>query len=111
MTGPSARRVGCGGRCVVAGGTDGSLVDVSHTGSPLTVDGKAVAFYEVYHDLTQQLRAEATISEQQKLLEAFFTQSLDGFFFMMLDRPIRWNDQADKEKLLITSSPISGSPR
>ena len=79
---------------------DGSLVDVSHTGSPLTVDGKAVAFYEVYHDLTQQLRAEATISEQQKLLEAFFTQSLDGFFFMMLDRPIRWNDQADKEKLL-----------
>src|SRR6185295_9062946 len=68
---------------------DGSLVDVSHTGSPLTVDGKAVAFYEVYHDLTQQL-----------LLEAFFTQSLDGFFFMMLDRPIRWNDQADKEKLL-----------
>src|SRR5512134_538947 len=66
---------------------DGSLVDVSHTGAPLAIDGRPVAFYEVYHDLTQQLRAEATITEQQRLLEAFFTQSLDGFFFMMLDRP------------------------
>jgi len=79
---------------------DGSLVDVSHTGAPLSMGGEAAAFYEVYHDLTQQLRAEATITEQQRLLEAFFTQSLDGFFFMMLDRPIRWDDAADKEALL-----------
>ena len=34
------------------------------------------------------------------LLELLFTQSLDGFFFMMLDEPIVWNDQADKEALL-----------
>ena len=34
------------------------------------------------------------------LLELLFTQSLDGFFFMMLDEPIEWNDQADKEQLL-----------
>ena len=33
-------------------------------------------------------------------LELFFSQSLDGFFFMMLDEPIAWNDQADKEALL-----------
>ena len=34
------------------------------------------------------------------LLELLFSQSLDGFFFMMLDEPIRWNDAADKERLL-----------
>jgi PAS domain S-box-containing protein len=34
------------------------------------------------------------------LLELLFTQSLDGFFFMILDEPIEWNDQADKEQLL-----------
>lgn len=79
---------------------DGSLVEVSHTGAPLSMGGEAAAFYEVYHDLTQQLRAEATITEQQRLLEAFFAQSLDGFFFMMLDSPIRWNEEADKEALL-----------
>jgi PAS domain S-box-containing protein len=34
------------------------------------------------------------------LLELLFSQSLDGFFFMMLDEPIRWDDCADKERLL-----------
>jgi PAS domain S-box-containing protein len=34
------------------------------------------------------------------LLELLFSQSLDGFFFMMLDEPIPWNDGADKEQLL-----------
>ena len=34
------------------------------------------------------------------LLELLFSQSLDGFFFMMLDEPIRWGSQADKERLL-----------
>ena len=34
------------------------------------------------------------------LLELLFSQSLDGFFFMMLDEPIRWDDHADKERLL-----------
>ena len=34
------------------------------------------------------------------LLELLFSQSLDGFFFMMLDEPIRWDDDADKEQLL-----------
>jgi PAS domain S-box-containing protein len=33
-------------------------------------------------------------------LELFFSQSLDGFFFMMLDEPIAWNDRADKDALL-----------
>jgi PAS domain S-box-containing protein len=33
-------------------------------------------------------------------LEVFFSQSLDGFFFMMLDEPIAWNEHADKDALL-----------
>jgi hypothetical protein len=33
-------------------------------------------------------------------LELFFSQSLDGFFFMMLDEPIAWHDGADKDALL-----------
>jgi PAS domain S-box-containing protein len=34
------------------------------------------------------------------LLELLFSQSLDGFFFMMLDEPVRWDHSADKERLL-----------
>jgi PAS domain S-box-containing protein len=40
------------------------------------------------------------MSSTDHLLGLLFSQSLDGFFFMMLDEPIRWDDQADKEALL-----------
>ena len=33
-------------------------------------------------------------------LELFFSQSLDGFFFMMLDEPIRWGQDIDQEAVL-----------
>jgi len=36
----------------------------------------------------------------QHLLELLFSQSLDGFFFMMLDEPIVWNDESDKDRLI-----------
>ena len=38
--------------------------------------------------------------ENERLLELFFSQSLDGFFFMMLDAPISWGAEADKDRLL-----------
>ena len=38
--------------------------------------------------------------EPNDRLELFFSQSLDGFFFMMLDEPVVWNDSIDKEKAL-----------
>jgi PAS domain S-box-containing protein len=33
-------------------------------------------------------------------LELFFSQSLDGFSFMMLDEPVRWDASVDREKVL-----------
>ena len=38
--------------------------------------------------------------ENERLLELFFSQSLDGFFFMMLDEPVEWDDHVDKNKVL-----------
>jgi PAS domain S-box-containing protein len=38
--------------------------------------------------------------ENEKLLELFFSQSLDGFFFMMLDEPVEWGDHVDKDEAL-----------
>src|SRR5881409_3077755 len=34
------------------------------------------------------------------LLEAFFERSQDGFFFMMLDRPVEWGPGVDKDAVL-----------
>lgn len=45
------------------------------------------------NDVTGRVQAE----EQ---LDVFFSQSLDGFFFMMLDEPVRWDDTVDKERTL-----------
>lgn len=36
----------------------------------------------------------------EKLLELFFSQSMDGFFFMMLDEPVEWNETVDKDRVL-----------
>jgi PAS domain S-box-containing protein len=42
-----------------------------------------------------------TIRHDSELLELFFSQSLTGAFFMMLDTPIAWNDPAaDREAML-----------
>ncbi|HJQ53410.1 MAG TPA: histidine kinase [Gemmatimonadaceae bacterium] len=38
--------------------------------------------------------------ENERLLELFFSQSLDGFFFMMLDEPVEWGDHVDKDAAL-----------
>ena len=38
--------------------------------------------------------------ENERLLELFFSQSLDGFFFMMLDEPVEWGEHVDKQVVL-----------
>jgi signal transduction histidine kinase len=38
--------------------------------------------------------------ENELLLERFFAQSLDGFFFMMLDEPVEWGDQVSKDTVI-----------
>jgi|GEM_PF-406860 len=49
-------------------------------------------------DRRRQVEQELRQSFEQ--LDLFFSQSLDGFFFMMLDEPVHWNDSVDKEKAL-----------
>ncbi|MDO9633898.1 MAG: PAS domain S-box protein, partial [Paludibacter sp.] len=44
--------------------------------------------------------AKEKLKQSEERLELFFAQSLDGFFFMMLDEPIIWDDIIDKEKTL-----------
>jgi PAS domain S-box-containing protein len=40
------------------------------------------------------------MTETSNIFELFFCQSLEGFFFMMLDEPIRWDDSVDKDAAL-----------
>ena len=38
--------------------------------------------------------------ENERLLELLFSNSPDGFFFMMLDEPVEWADHVDKAEVL-----------
>ncbi len=48
----------------------------------------------------ERKQAEEALRKREELHELFFSQSLDGFFYMMFDEPIRWDDTVDKEEVL-----------
>lgn len=62
--------------------------------------GRIVGSRGVNQDTTERKEAEAALKARERELDLFFSQSLDGFFFMMLDEPIRWRDAADREAVL-----------
>ena len=59
-----------------------------------------IANQQLREEIIDRWRTEEFLRESQQQLELFFSQSLDGFFFMMLDEPVYWDDTADKEKVL-----------
>jgi PAS domain S-box-containing protein len=67
---------------------------------PQRLAGQSVGRVWSFRDVTESRRAAQALRESQDLLELFFAQSLDGFFFMMLDQPIAWDHSTDKEAAL-----------
>ncbi|MEG3881056.1 PAS domain S-box protein [Microcoleus sp. herbarium7] len=59
-----------------------------------------IANQQLREEIIDRWRVEEFLRESQQQLELFFSQSLDGFFFMMLDEPVQWDETADKEKVL-----------
>ncbi|GET43064.1 PAS domain-containing sensor histidine kinase [Microseira wollei] len=70
----------------------------------MRVAERTAALLIANHDLEQEIidrrQAELALAKSQQELELFFSQSLDGFFFMMLEEPVGWDDTVDKEKVL-----------
>jgi PAS domain S-box-containing protein len=50
--------------------------------------------------LNDRKQHELALLSSQHRLEAFFSQSPDGFFFMMLDQPVQWNPRVDQNAVL-----------
>jgi two-component system, cell cycle sensor histidine kinase and response regulator CckA len=60
---------------------DGSLIDVSLSCTPLVIDGRTVAFYAIYRDISDRKRAEALSSALYRIAEkASAEQDLQQFF-------------------------------
>jgi PAS domain S-box-containing protein len=67
---------------------------------PLRLAGRSVGRLWSFRNVTESRLAAEALRESQHLLELFFAQSLDGFFFMMLDQPVAWDETTDKEAAL-----------
>ncbi|MBW4549685.1 MAG: PAS domain S-box protein [Aphanocapsa sp. GSE-SYN-MK-11-07L] len=50
----------------------------------------------ILRDISDRKRADEDLRQSEELLSLFFSQSLDGFFFMMLDQPLDWDQTTDK---------------
>jgi PAS domain S-box-containing protein len=87
---------------------DGRTIHVAKSKSPiLDKNNIAIGNICITRDITAQRQSEIDLinakektEESEKLLNYFFIQSMSGVFFMMLDKPIDWNDSIDKEKTL-----------
>jgi len=55
---------------------------------------------QLQQEIQERQAALRSLQKAEEHLELFFTQSLDGFFFMMLDQPIEWNDRTNKDQAL-----------
>jgi len=62
------------------------------------IDGQIVRLI-VGLDSTDLINTQYELSRSKKLLDLFFETSMDGFFFMMLDEPVVWKDNIDKDKM------------
>lgn len=57
-------------------------------------------FAVIFDDVTKAKKTEEELKKKEEILNLFFKQSLTGFFIMMIDEPIAWNESIDKEKTL-----------
>ena len=81
---------------------DGSEIWVEDHGHYVHDNNGKVIYHEgILRDITERKQAEAALQNNQQRLQAFFNQSLDGFFFSIFDQPQKWDDSIDKEKTLI----------
>ncbi len=57
-------------------------------------------FATLFEDITIRKKIEIELTESKNLMDLFFSHSVDGFFFMMLNEPMEWNETADKDALI-----------
>lgn len=55
---------------------------------------------KLQEEIEERKRIETLLRQSEEQLELFFSESLDGCFFMMLDTPVKWDDPGDKAEIL-----------
>lgn len=77
---------------------DGRIIEFDY--APVFLEETFIGHLWQMRDITARKMAESEALKGKHLLELFFSQSMDGCFFMLLDEPVTWNDTVDKEQIL-----------
>lgn len=78
---------------------DGSVIYIKLSERRIQLPNGDSGILVVAYDTTKRMLMMEEINEKEKLLEAFFDQSLDGFYIMLLDEPVFWNKNNTSKKL------------
>lgn len=78
---------------------DGTVKYVRISGKITDIDGKT-CFISFVDDITEEKKNEAENKDIRNYYSLFFSQTLEGIFFFMLDKPIEWNENANKRELI-----------
>jgi PAS domain S-box-containing protein len=76
-----------------------SVFPVEVSARQLEYDDEPVVLAFV-RDITERKKTEKFVRENQGRLQAFFDQSLDGFFFTIFETPRVWDDTVNKDEVL-----------
>jgi PAS domain S-box-containing protein len=79
---------------------NGSIIWCDVTTSVIEQNEGSYHYVTVVKDISLQKNAEQKLRQNEQRLELFFQQAQEGFFFMMLDQPVRWDDTVDKDAVL-----------
>ncbi|UMZ73747.1 SpoIIE family protein phosphatase [Natranaerofaba carboxydovora] len=80
---------------------DGDIRWISHFCFPIFDDeGSYLGQRGTNIDITRQKQIQTELASREKDLEMLFDNSSDGFFYMMIDKPITWDDTVDKDSTL-----------
>ena len=80
---------------------DGTIRWISHHCSPVySEEGFHLGRRSTNIDITHQKKIQMELASKEKDLEMLFNKSSDGFFYMMIDEPVRWDETVDKDAVL-----------
>ncbi len=63
-------------------------------------EGQPSYFVAVISDITDRKKTEQALVDNERQLDLFFTHSVDGYCFLMIDTPVRWDNTIDKKSTL-----------
>ncbi len=80
---------------------DGVLRWVLDKGAPnFLPNGEFIGYIGSTIDITDRKEAEEKLRETKELLDTFYSQTLDGCYFAMFDKPLQWVSSTDRKAVL-----------